>query len=355
MTAIVRYLTSRYLFHLLLVLAALAALSLAFDLMEKGDQVLRADNGGVSALARYAGLRTPDVVAQMLPMACLLGGVVTMALLIRHAELVALWSTGISSLGIARALIPVAVALGAAQFMLDDLAVPKAADALRAWGVGNERDTVFAEDSDAVWLMSGPNIVRVPRESGRAGQLFGITIFERDKDGALLRQIDAERADPAAEGWTLYGVQILNTGSAAVESLPGMNWPGRIDIGYLPLLAKKYRDLSISDMQVLIGNHGFGQQPPYLAKTWLYHRLTMLITPALMIGLVVALANWHSRSGTFGPMFLLSLGIGFGFLALDRMSLAMGESGLLPPLAGALAVKVALIGLIGALFLRNER
>lgn len=59
MTAIVRYLTSRYLFHLLLVLVALAALSLAFDLMEKGDQVLRADNGGVSALARYAGLRTP--------------------------------------------------------------------------------------------------------------------------------------------------------------------------------------------------------------------------------------------------------------------------------------------------------
>ena len=54
-------------------------------------------------------------------------------------------------------------------------------------------------------------------------------------------------------------------------------------------------------------------------------------------------------------MFLFSLGIGFGFLALDRMSLAMGESGLLPPLAGALAVKVALIGLIGVLFLRNER
>ena len=107
-------------------------------------------------------------------------------------------------------------------------------------------------------------------------------------------------------------------------------------------------------MQVLIGNHGFGQQPPYLAKTWLYHRLTMLMVPALMIGLVVSLAGWQNRTGAFGPMLLFSLGIGFGFLALDRMSLAMGESGLLPPLVGALAVKVALIGLIGALFLRNE-
>ena len=355
MTVIARYLTSRYLVHLLLVLVALAALSLAFDLMEKGDQVLYAANGGLSALAQYAGLRTPDVVAQMLPMACLLGGVVTMALLMRHAELVALWSSGISSLGIARALIPVAMVLGASQFLLDDLAVPKTAEALRAWGVGDYRDTVFAEDNDAVWLMSGSNIVRVPREAGRAGRLFGITIFERDEDGALLRQIDAERADPATEGWTLYGVQILNAGNAAVESLPGMTWLGRIDVGHLPLLAKKYRELSIGDMQVLIGNHGFGQQPPYLAKTWLYHRLTMLMTPALMIGLVVSLAGWQNRTGAFGPMLLLSLGIGFGFLALDRMSLAMGESGLLPPLAGALAVKVAMIGVIGALFLRNER
>ena len=354
MTVIGRYLTSRYLFHLLLVLVALAALSLAFDLMEKGDQVLHAANGGVSALARYAGLRTPDVLAQMLPMACLLGGVVTMALLMRHAELVALWSSGISSFGIARALIPVAAVLGAAQFVLDDLAVPKTTDALRAWGVGDDRDTVFAEDNEAVWLMSGSDIVRVPREAGRAGRLFGITIFERDEDGALLRQIDAERADPATEGWTLYGVQILNAGNAAVETLPGMAWRGRIDVGHLPLLAKKYRELSIGDMQVLIDNHGFGQQPPYLAKTWLYHRLTILMTPALMIALVVSLAGWQNRTGAFGPMLLLSLGIGFGYLALDRMSLAMGESGLLPPLAGALAVKVALIGLIGVLFLRNE-
>ncbi|MFZ1413986.1 MAG: LptF/LptG family permease [Defluviicoccus sp.] len=355
MTAIARYLTSRYLFHLLLVLIALAALSLAFDLMEKGDQVLYAANGGVSALARYAGLRAPDIVAQMLPMACLLGGMVTMALLIRHAELVALWSSGVSSLGVARALIPVAVVLGAAQFVLDDLAVPKTADALRAWGVADQRGSVFAEDSEAVWLMSGNDIVRVPREAGRAGRLFGITIFERDEDGALLRQIDAERAEPAADGWTLYSVQILTASHAAVETLHGMSWPGRIDIGHLPLLAKKYRELSIGDMQVLIGNHGFGQQPPYLAKTWLCHRLTILVTPALMIGLVASLASWHSRTGGFGPMFLLSLGIGFGFLALDRMSLAMSESGLLPPLAGALAVKAALIGLIGVLFLRNER
>lgn len=355
MTAIARYLTSRYLFHLLLVLAALAALSLAFDLMEKGDQVLNAANGGASALARYAGLRTADVVAQMLPMACLLGGVVTMALLIRHAEVVALWSSGVSSLGIARALIPVAAVLGAAQFVLDDLAVPKSTDALRVWGVGNDRGSVFAEDSEAVWLLSGTDIVRVPRDAGRAGRLFGITIFEREKDGALLRQIEAERAEPTADGWTLYGVQILNAGTAAVETLPGMSWPGRIDVGHLPLLAKKYRELSIGDMLVLIDNHGFGQQPPYLAKTWLYHRLATLVTPALMIALVVSLAGWQNRTGAFGPMLLLSLGIGFGFLALDRMSLAMGESGLLPPLVGALAVKGALIGLIGALFLRDER
>lgn len=355
MSAIARYLSTRYVVHVSLVLVALVALALAFDLMEKGDQVLTAADGGAQALARYAGLRSPDIVAQMLPMACLLGAVVTIALLMRHAELVALWSSGVSSIGIARALIPVAVVLGGVQFLLDDRAVPNTIDTLRAWGVGDYRQSVFADDGEAVWLLSGPSIVRVPRNAGRAGQLFGITIFERDDHGAILRQIDAERAEPTAGGWTLYGVEILNASTATTEKLPGLAWQGRIDIDHLPLLAKKYRELSIQEMRILIGNDGFGQQPPYLARTWLYHRLSMLVTPALMIGLVVSLGGWHSRTGSFGPMFLFSLVIGFGFLALDRMSLAMGESGLLPPLLGALAVKVALIGAIGALFLRNER
>ena len=50
------------------------ALSLTFELMEEGDQVLAVSDGKTSALLRYSLLRLPDIFSQVLPIATLDSG-----------------------------------------------------------------------------------------------------------------------------------------------------------------------------------------------------------------------------------------------------------------------------------------
>ncbi|MBK8209407.1 MAG: LptF/LptG family permease [Rhodospirillales bacterium] len=92
MSILGRYLTARFGAYLAFMLGALTALALTLDLMEEADRVLESDPGSISALIWYSVLRLPDILAQMLPIATLLGIVVMLGRLLRHSELVAMWA-----------------------------------------------------------------------------------------------------------------------------------------------------------------------------------------------------------------------------------------------------------------------
>jgi lipopolysaccharide export system permease protein len=354
MSVLSRYLTGRLAFHTGLVLVGLVSMMLSFELLEQGDRILNATGGDTWALVRYGGLRLPEIAAAALPMASLLGVLVTVSLLSRHAELIALWSSGVSSLRLLRAVLPAALVLGALQFALEDRLVPAALDELHAWGVASRDDAAFAHAADAVWVVSGTDIVRIPRTAGRRGSVSDITIFRRDAEGALQERISAARATAAGDGWHLYDARVVDVATAAVRREPALFWRGRIDAENLPLIAKRFSGLTVHDLGRLIAGDGFGQQPAYLARTWLHARLAGALTPALMIAVVLSLAQWKGRTGGLGALLLLSLSIGFGYLVLDRTALALGESGLLPPWFAGIGIKGALVGLTGWLFLRAE-
>ena len=139
MSVLRRYVSYRFISYFALVLSALSALALTLDLMEEADKVLRSAPNGPAALLRYSALRLPDIAAQMLPMAALLGMLFTLGQFMKHCELVALWSSGVSPTGLIFAMLPVAVTLAAADFANNDIAVPETQGALRSLGFVGER------------------------------------------------------------------------------------------------------------------------------------------------------------------------------------------------------------------------
>ena len=107
MSILRRYISTRFIAAFAFVLSALAALALMLDLMEQADQVLGASNGGALALLQYSALRLPDIAAQMLPIASLLGMLLVLGQFMRHRELVAMWGSGASPTGLMLALTPI--------------------------------------------------------------------------------------------------------------------------------------------------------------------------------------------------------------------------------------------------------
>jgi lipopolysaccharide export system permease protein len=352
---IARYMSFSVVKHTTFVLLTLTSLVITFDLMERADNVLAATGGDEWAVLRYAWLRLPDALSRLGLVAVLVGALISFGLMMRHDELIAMWGSGVSAWGMMRALLPVALVFGGALLLLADRAVPWTMQTLREWNVVEMRQkSKAAVTEDATWLRSGSNIIRIPRDAARMGQLRDIAIFQRDPQGMLIERIDAQTVARQGEGWRLSGVTIHTLEPAEIRTVAELDWSGSIEVEHLALLSSDQADLSLAELMQLIENRGYGQRPTELFQTWLHGRLSLALGPLLVLCLVVALSQRFRRTGDFTRLLLLGMTIGFAFFVLDGATLAMGEAGLLPPWFAGWAAKLALLLLTGAIALQRE-
>lgn len=355
MRVLTRYVSRRFAVIVALAIVTLVLMSLSFELLEEADNVLNAANGDVVAVLQYSLLRLPDIASKMLPIAALLSTLATLGLMMRHNELVAAWSSGISGLGIMRFFLPMAGLLCVLQFSLDDRLVPLTLSRLYEWGVGEfRRSGMLNGGTHDAWLLSGNDIVRLPLASARLSRLEDLTIFRRDATGELQELLKAEQATRTADGWLLRGVARYTASPARGEKVPEMVWHGRIDLENLSIVSGSLRELTLNQLMTLIANEGFGQRPTSVALTWAHFRVANSLGPLLVIFLVVACAQVYRRSGAFGVVMLTSFAIGFSYFILDNVGLALGESGFLPPVFAGWSAKVALASVIGSLIVIHE-
>jgi lipopolysaccharide export system permease protein len=355
MGIIARYMSFSVVKHTAFVLLTLTALVITFDLMERADNVLAATGGDELAVLRYAWLRLPDVLSRLALVAVLVGALISFGLMMRHDELIAMWGSGVSAWGMMRALLPVALLFGGLLLLLTDRAVPWTMQTLREWNVVElEKKSNAAVTEDATWLRSGSDVIRIPRDAARLGQLRDIVIFQRDPQGMLIERIDARGVARQDDGWRLAGVTVHTVEPAEFRTLAEMDWSGAIEVEHLAVLSSDQADLSTAELMELIENRGYGQRPTELFQTWLHSRLSLALGPLLILCLVVALAQRFRRTGDFTRLLLLGMTIGFGFFVLDGATLAMGEAGLLPPWFAGWSAKLALLLLTGAITLQRE-
>lgn len=350
-----RYLCWRVTQYVFLTLLIVVMSSLAFELMQEWDDVMRTTQVSMLPLARYTWLRLPETIAQSLPIASVIGGIFLMGVLMRNSELVAAWAGGTSAFRLIRGLWPFGLVLVVFHFILIDRIVPHSLTALYEWQVGDyRRDATIGTDSEAVWLRSGSDIVRIPAVQAQNGFFRDATIFRRSEEGILIEQIDLADARPVDGGWELRDVvrHSARTGETVPKAI--LFWDGHLSIENLPLISADIRELSLAQISTLIENEGFGQRPTSLYNTWFHSRLSSALTPFLLICLVASLSQRFRRSGGIGLLIVTSLGISFAFLVFDNTAFAFGEAGFTPPLVAGWLPKLTLSLLIAFFIVRNE-
>jgi len=355
MTVISRYLSWRFSRNFILMLLGMAAFSLTFELMEEADRVLARTDGQVLALFRYSALRLPDILSQMVPIAALLGALFTLSILMHHSEIVAIWGSGISVAGVMRGLLPVGLILVVLQFVLNDRVVPATIADLYEWGVAKiERSGYSSGLGPTLWLRSETDIVAIPTDAAREHRLVDLRIFRRDTDGMLIEQIDAASARREGDIWILSDVTLQTVEPPVIAQVPTLAWDGQINFENMEMLSRDRKELPIGEIWSLIQNDGFGQRPTNLYRTWLQYRIASAVSPLMMILLVVSLAQRFHRTGGFVRLMILTVVIGFGSFIFENASLALGESGFLPPWFAAWSPPLVLACLIGGFVARAE-
>jgi lipopolysaccharide export system permease protein len=347
-----RYVARLLLGRFLLLLLGLAALMLLLKFLADSDQVIAASDHALQAVALYMVLQLPDIVAQLIPVAALLAGLVAFAELARHSELTAIYAGGLSKARLAVAILPVVVLIGVFQLLIEDQARPAARAELRAWGVGDYDST--GDEAAAIWLRRGAEILRVQTIDPRHRELRGVTIFQRDQDGNLTAKIEAARAEAEGDTWLLYDTVRSKVGSAVVETAARMPWSGDLAPGDLEVLATSPPEMPLFDLLRVVRHPGLGTQPAYRYQTWLHERLASPVTTAMLLFLTVALARPPRGRATQGAVIAFGIGIGFLLWTFDGIVLNFGDLGLLPPVLAAWTPVPVIAAIAGTIVLHDH-
>jgi len=183
------YILAFYLRHVMIVLSILLAIALTIDLWPQFQSVAAHGHDTVSAIwnvVRYSALRTPGLLAPLVPFATFIGVVWTEVAHTQSGERMLVWNSGRSPL---QCLTPVLLAgaiLGAADFAMDGWLGPASmhiqiAERLGRDGTGLDR----SKWSRPVWIALGGDILRTRIEFRDPPVLRDVVMFKRGGDGRL--------------------------------------------------------------------------------------------------------------------------------------------------------------------------
>jgi lipopolysaccharide export system permease protein len=335
---------SEYLTRLMAVRTAAAAVALMgllqlIDLLERTSDLLA--RGGVIAVLQYMVLRVPFMFQEVAPFAVLAGAIFTFGQLARNSELVVMRITGMSLFQIFRRTLPVALAVAALDLVVTDQVTPRAEQALATWlsatAPGHARPAAAPR-----WFRVDGDIVTAKTASPDGRLLRGLTVYQRDGQGALTRRLDAASATPEGGGWRLRNATVTDIGAsrADVISVDALDWRTTLRAGDTArLFADSYEITSGTAYRSLFGKGPIDKSPSQF-QTRLYRTLANGAAPIIMLLLALPAALGHARSNRTLPM-IFGLGCGLLYLVSDGLLTAMGQTGVLPPLIAAWGAPVA--------------
>jgi lipopolysaccharide export system permease protein len=348
-------LTKMLVMRFLVILLGITAFVIMLDLIAYADDVLKLHDNEFRSLAYYALLRSPSVMAQFVVISTLLAALLMLTDVSRHSELVAIWSSGISHFKIIAALLPVAAVIGIANFLIVDLAIPRAAPILVEWGIGehSQKQLNIGKD-DPIWMRAGRDVLRAVKSNDEATFLEDVIIFRRDSDGLLSEQIVARQARLVNNRWALDDVAIYYRENEAPVRIDSLIYSGPLRPAATGTRSGDPSEMSLATLSYFIANAGFGVRPAHLYRTWWHKRITALIAAALMILIAVPLSGRFRRGGGLGIMFATGVAMGFAFFIFDGVSLTMGELGILPPWFAAWTPVAVFASAAGAIVFKQE-
>lgn len=182
--------------YLTLYLAILAASLLVVGVIE---MMLNFDNAvessrGVAGIGSYLFLRLPSYyLPYLIPVSSFAAAFFCLGLPARAQEIVAIKAGGIAP---QRLCLPVLIAAGGLAILalgLNETLVLDASKGFQHWEHGDTEHEVFAARSE-FWYQRGPFFYSVQEADSATRTLHGVRVYERGRDGRLLRSIVAASA-----------------------------------------------------------------------------------------------------------------------------------------------------------------
>ncbi|WP_196501894.1 LptF/LptG family permease [Aestuariivirga litoralis] len=354
MSILARMLTRMILIRFAVILLGLSFFVLTLEVVGFLTDVLRIANNPFVAVGTYVLTRTPGILALFLPTSLLLALLLSMTELSYRNELTAIWATGISPSRLIIKLLPMAILVGVAHFLLMDQAVPAAAPSLRSWGIADYATRKLSTNpNDPVWIRSDNDIMRADRMSADNKTLYNVTIFKRAPQGQLTSEIFADTATQKDSHWLLNNVTSYDADGKKPTRVAQATYEGSLRLADNKRVGSP-EEMTFSEIRDFAANDGYGVRAKHVYQTWEQKRLTPVIISIVMVILCVPLGTAFRRGGGLGKIFVAGVALGFAYFVSDGLAMTLGETGAVAPWIAAWGPLLVMAAIAFAMLARTD-
>ena len=339
MSIISRYITVTWLRLMALCLGSFVAIYLVLDMMDKIPRFLRAGGAFVDIL-RFFVYKLPEMVGQTATFSVLMTTLMTLGLLSRNSEIIAMRSCGISMPRIALPMLGLGLATSMLLLVNAELIVPKSYERME-WV---ERVDIKKQGVNAVfkrnniWFRSDNRIMQANFFDPQAKTLGGIIIWDLDASMNPLSRIDAESAEFKKGHWTLRNAELKDFSKGqgfAMRKIAAMDIALKLKVDDLRLLDNNADNMSYRKLKEYADNLRKGGYQAFRYETMMHTKLSAPFAAFVMVILGIPFALRSSRSGGMALGIGTSIGIGFAYFVVNAVLLSYGRSNVLPPFVAA--------------------
>lgn len=356
MTILDRYICKEILRNLSIILVLVVTIYLTADFFEKIDNFMGAGLP-VQKIVGFFVLNLPFVVVQVLPVGVLLGVLISIGLMNKHVEVIALKSCGVGVFALLRPVMLIGVSFTIGLFVLSETIVPlTTAKANAIWNRDVRKETLVRTREQNIWIRDDRSIIHIQHYIPDSQLLSGITINVFDDGFRLIKRLDAREGK--LEDGRLRMQDILEQRYDAKEESYRIIHHDMLDVkvGFtLDRLKEVVRDASEMSFRELYAHIDTIEKEGYPATSYRVDLQSKVAFPFVCIimsvaGLGISLRKEVREGLPIGVVYGIIMA--FFYWVLNSFCTSLAYGGMLPPFLAAWIANI-LFGCAGGIALIN--
>lgn len=344
MTILTRYIAATYLRIFGLCLASFIAIYLVIDFLEKIGRFLRYQPNWVDIIQFFL-FKIPEIITQVIPLAVLMATLLTLGMLSRNSEIIAMRSCGVSLGKISAPILAIACTASFFVIVTNELVLPETYSQMRHIEqvlIRKKSSNTFFRQNN-IWHKDN-NAILMARVFDPAHQtLKGITLWNFSKGMTPVRRIDAEQGSWDGRQWTLWKVvvrDIQREGVATTSQADSMPVNLNLQVEDLKVVDKYADNMGFLKLREYIRKLEKGGYETTRYEAQMHAKISLPFASLIMAFLGIPFALRSGRSSGIALGIAVSIGIGFAYFIINAILISFGQTGVLPPVVSAWAANV---------------
>lgn len=334
-----RYIARTWLRLLMLCLSGFVGIYLVIDLIEKVPRFLRS-GGGAADILQYFIWKLPEMVSRTATFSILMATLLTLGVLSRDSEIIAMRSCGVSLLKISLPMLTLGFVASILLLVNAELILPYSyarTEAIEQVKIKKKGDRVSFKRNN-IWFRSNSMILQARLFEPKTQTLSGVVVWRVDDSMNPVSRIDADTAIFRDGRWLMNSATMRDfRTSAGYVPQAGQSIPLDLDLKVddLRVLDKDADNMSIRTLNEYAENLKRGGYQAYRYLTLMHTKIASPFAAVIMVLLGIPFALRNSRSGGIAMGIGAGIGIGFLYFIVNAVLLSYGRSGVLIPFIAA--------------------